>query len=102
MVPAVQNSSYTDENGDSYTSYSVTLVTTSGSTATYPTQDKYLSEGDLVRVTGSGDSIQVKRLSNASLSGSFNSDATKLGRYALADDVEILDTYGDTASIPTV
>ena len=99
MVTAVQNSSYTDENGDSYTSYSVTLVTTSGSTATYPTQDKYLSEGDLVRVTGSGDSIQVKRLSNASLSGSFNSDATKLGRYALADDVEILDTYGDTAAI---
>ena len=99
MVTAVQNSSYVDENGDSYTSYSITLVTTSGATATYPTRDKYWDEGDLVRVTGSGDSIQVKRLSSSSLSGSFNSDATKLGDYTLADNVEILDTYDDTTAI---
>ena len=50
-------------------------------------------------MTGSGDSIQVKRLSSSSLSGSFNSDATKLGDYTLADNVEILDTYDDTTAI---
>lgn len=99
MVTAVQNATYTDSKGERYTSYSLTVFTTSGVTNTYPTTEKYFKAGDLVRITAQGGDLQVKRLSSNTLSGKVSADGTKLGSYTLASDVEILDTYEDSAAI---
>ena len=99
MVTSVQNTGYTDNRGDTYTSRSVTVYTTSGAVNTYPTDESYFKAGDLVRITTEGGAIQVKRLSASTLSGKVSADGTKLGSYVLADDVEILDTYEDTAAV---
>lgn len=100
MVTQVGNHTYTDEKGNSYTEKAVTLITTTGATATYPVQsNSSFQEGDLVRVTTEGGSVQVKRLNNTSLEGTVSADGKRLGNYTLADNVAILDTYDDSAAI---
>ena len=100
MVTQVGNHTYTDEKGNSYTEKAVTLITTTGATATYPVQsNSSFQEGDLVRVTTEGGSVQVKRLNNTSLEGTVSADGKRLGSYTLADNVAILDTYDDSAAI---
>ena len=97
VVSAVETASYTDANGNPYTSTAVKLTTTDGSAAVYPADTKNLSVGDLVRVTTGQGTIQVKQLSTQSLTGTFSSDGQRVGGYDLADDVEILDTYEGNA-----
>lgn len=97
LVTALKTASYTDANGSAYTSTAVALTTTSGAAATYPTDTRNLSEGDLVRVTTGQGEIQVKRLSSATLTGTFSSDGQRVAGYDLAADVEILDTYAGSA-----
>lgn len=100
MVTQVANHTYTDGKGNSYTEKAVTLTTTTGSTATYPVPSSTsLRAGDLVRVTTEGGSVQVKRLSTTSLEGTVTADGKRLGSYALADNVAILDTYDDSGAI---
>ena len=99
MVMETGKRVYTDETGDSHSESTITLCTTDGSSVTYPVQNTSLREGDLVRVTVEEGSIQAKRLTTASLEGTVSSDGSRLGGYTLADDVAILDTYGDSAAV---
>ncbi len=99
MVTAVQDSSYTDDSGDRYTSYSITVLTTAGEQATYPVDRRSFEEGDMVRIISDGGKIQVKGLTSAQISGRFSADGARLGNRSLADSVEILDTYGDTTGL---
>ena len=57
-----------------------------------------MKAGAIVQVTSSGEDVQVKTLS-ASLSGRVSADGSKLGKYAFASDVEILDTYGESGAL---
>ena len=57
-----------------------------------------MKAGAIVQVTSSGENVQVKTLS-ASLSGRVSADGSKLGKYAFASDVEILDTYGESGAL---
>ena len=86
---------YTDKNGHDYTAASVTVLATDGNTYTYSTDRTSVRTGTLVQAVASGDGVEIKNLSSASLSGKVDSDGTKLGGRAFAADVEILDTYGD-------
>lgn len=101
IVTALTKSSYSSgANGNSYTADTVTLLATDGGTYSYPWSTEHFEVGDLVEaVTVEDGTISLNRLTNSKLSGRISADATMLGDYPLADDVEILDTYGDTTAI---
>ena len=54
---------------------------------------KNLREKEQIRVTPEGES--VSGIENKVVTGKVNADATALGSYALADDVQILDTTAE-------
>lgn len=98
VVTSVGTSSYTDASGSTYTASAITLTATDGTQYTYQSTSKTFSAGDLVQVSASssGDAV-VRGLSKQSVFGKMNSAGTKLGSYALADDVEILDSADGSA-----
>ena len=91
VITAVEDAAYDDGNNSTYTARTVTVYATDGNSYRYQCSDENLEEGDLVQVESG--SLQVQRLSQASLTGTMNQSGTKLGDYPLADDVEIIDTY---------
>lgn len=98
VVTAIGTASYQDENGHSYTADAITLTATDGGTYSYrcDNADKTFDPGDLVQVT---DGTQVSKLTSATLTGKVSADGTSIGSHALASNVEILDTYGDTQTL---
>lgn len=98
VVTAIGTASYQDENGHSYTADAITLTATDGGTYSYrcDNADKTFDPGDLVQVTGG---TQVSKLTSAALTGKVSADGTSIGSHALASNVEILDTYGDTQTL---
>lgn len=98
VVTAIGTASYQDENGHSYTADAITLTATDGGTYSYrcDNADKTFDPGDLVQVTGG---TQVSKLTSATLTGKVSADGTSIGSHALASNVEILDTYGDTQTL---
>ena len=97
LVTALDTASYTDANGNTYTSKTVILTTTAGAAAVYPSDVKGLEVGDLVRVTAGQGQVEVQELNAAALTGRFSDGGQRLAGYDLADGVEILDTYENTA-----
>lgn len=97
LVESVAPGAYTDSNGNEYTANTLTIRATDGSQQTYRCDDKNIKAGALVQVSTAGGAVTVTRLSGVSLSGKFSSDGAKLGSRSLASDVEILDTYENTA-----
>ena len=95
VVAAVDDLSYPDGRGGSYTAKSVTLLATDGRYYTYQAGSASLRVGSLVRValTSQGE-VALRGLSAPSLSGQVSGGGTRLGRYDLAEDVEILDVSG--------
>ena len=93
VITKVENQSYDDGSNGTYTARTVTVAATDGSAYRYQCSEKSLEEGDLVQVTVGDSDVQVKRLSKAALTGKVSADGAKLGSYALADDVQIIDTY---------
>ena len=98
MVISAEPRSYEDKDGHSYTAYSLTVMATDGSTYVYRYDKGTMKAGAIVQVTSSGEDVQIKTLS-ASLSGRVSADGSKLGKYAFASDVEILDTYGESGAL---
>ena len=95
LVTATGTGSYTDANGDRYTSPTVTLTATDGGSYTYPVSSaSSFDAGDLV-VASTNDSGQttVAMARASSLSGRVDAGGAKLGGTPFADDVQILDTY---------
>ena len=99
VVTAAENASYDDGDGGSYNARTVTVFATNGNTYRYQSDLSSLDEGDLVRVNTDGDSVEVTRLSASHLEGRMDAEATRLGSYELADDVEIIDTYENCTPI---
>lgn len=96
VVTAVENASYPDGKGGSYTAQTVTLLATHGQSYRYPYKATGMKAGDLVRVTVSDEAggVTLRRLTSVSLSGKVNAAGTKVGSYSLADNAEILDVSG--------
>ena len=98
VITKVENTSYDDGKGGTYTARTITVSATNGGSYRYQTDNKNLDVGDLVRVETSGEG-SVTRLSETRLTGKMNSTGTKLGNYTLADDVQIIDTYEERTPI---
>lgn len=97
MITAVQKASYSDGAGGSYTKDTITIQATDGKNYSYPGAAKSFEVGDLVQAVVNGDgTVSVKRLEKKKLTGSVSADGKTLGKYPLAADVEILDTYKDS------
>ena len=73
----------------------VSVICTDGVLRTFTIDKGTSSAGHLVTVSVSGGAVTVKGVSEKSVSGTVNKDATKLGDLPLAEDVQILDTASD-------
>ncbi len=94
VITDVEDLSYSDgATGDTYTARTVTICATNGQTYCYQLSNKNLEEGDLVQVVSDGGRASVTRLTVKQLSGKVDSQGEKLGKYAFAENVRIIDTY---------
>ena len=93
VVLSVENTTYEDSDGNSYNTRTATIFGTDGNTYRYPVESRSLEAGALVRVTNSEDGVEIRGLSSTKLTGRVSSDGKTLGRYTLASDVQIIDTY---------
>ena len=93
VVLSVENTTYEDSDGNSYNTRTATIFGTDGNTYRYPVESRSLEAGTLVRVTNSEDGVEIRGLSSTKLTGRVSSDGKTLGRYTLASDVQIIDTY---------
>ncbi len=100
VVLGTGNGTYTDAQGKPYTAPYIKILGADGITHQYQT-DKvgYYNEGDLVKVSFDSGEVKISRISSPSknISGTVNSSATKLGEYAFADNIKILDYANETA-----
>lgn len=78
-------------NSTSYSRY-VKLVTTNGDEVTVDTNGTY-GAGRLLEVSYTNGTQSVKALSDKNLEATVNSDGTEIGKYQLADNVEIIEFY---------
>ena len=95
IITAISSSSYTDQNGNSYSTRTATITATDGGIYSYPCDNTQLKEGSLVQVTSNSGQTTIRSLSSNSLSGRFNASATQLGNRTLAADIEILDIWSN-------
>ncbi len=95
VITSIGTTTLTNAAGYEYQQDSVTVAATDGQSYTYPIETS-LETGDLVSVsvTASGTSIS-KLASETKPTGTVNSSATAIGKYTLADDVQILDYNKD-------
>lgn len=68
------------------------ITCTDGTVRTFLHSGSTLSVGRLVKITVDSTGTAVERLNEKNITATVNSSATKLGNYALADGVEIIDT----------
>lgn len=92
IVTAVENASYPDGSGGTYTAQTVTLLATDGQSYQYQTHGGY-KVGSVVRamVAANGGEVTLRGLGTASLSGKVNKEGTRLDKYAFAQGAEVLD-----------
>ena len=96
VVTAIERAQYSDGKGGTYTSRTAVVLATDGQTYRYENQAG-LSAGSLVQAEAAADKVTLRPLPAASLSGSVDRSAARLGRYPFAGDVEILDVSGSAA-----
>ncbi len=95
VVVSVDTKDFEDANGKSYKAQVLTIADTAGETREYVFDNSYFSAGSLVRVSFSGGKTDISSLSRSSLTGVVNTTQNTIGRYPIADDIEILDVKND-------
>ena len=92
VVTAIENASYSDGKGGTYTARTAVVIATDGQTYRYEAPSG-LREGSLVRITASDQAggVTLRSLGTVGLTGKVNAAGTKVGNYAFADGAEILD-----------
>ena len=93
VVAKVADMPYDDGAGGAYNAQTVTIFATDGNTYNYPYDDKYIQEGNVVRVEMNDGAVKLRGLSSTKISGRVNAAGTTLGAYTLAEDIEIIDIY---------
>lgn len=92
VVTATGTGSFTNSAGESYTAKTVTFTATDGTSYTYPSTGYSPAVGALVQVTaGDTGAVNLTGASSGRLTGKTDADGTAIGKYELADDVQILD-----------
>lgn len=98
VVTATGTGTFTDSQGSSYTSKTVTITATDGTEYTYPTTNNY-TLGSLMSADASGSEVVLRGLASSALSGRVSADGTTLVNYTFAEDVEILDVANQTETL---
>ena len=91
VVLETSNTTYPDGDGGTYTAQTVTLLATDGQTYQYQTKGGHREGGVVRAVVGQGGEVALRGLTSATLTGKVSADGAKLGKYAFAQNVEILD-----------
>ncbi len=78
-----------------YTQISTQIACTDGIIRTFLHDGSSYEDGEEISVKVTSNGVSVSSLSSKSLSGTVNSDGTKIGSYTLADNVQIIDTDDD-------
>ncbi len=95
IITSLGTTTLTNAAGYEYQQDCVTVAATDGQTYTYPIETS-LEAGDLVSVSVSASVTSISKLNSETKPvGKVNSSATAIGKYALADDVQILDYNED-------
>lgn len=94
VVTAVENTSYPDGSGGSYTAQTVTLLAADGQTYQYPSRGGY-RVGSVVRALVRNGEVTLRGLPNSSLTGTVNKEGTELGKYTFAQGAQVLDVSED-------
>ena len=92
VITAVENVSYDDGKGGTYSARTVTVAATDGGSYRYQTTSRSLEAGQLVRVEPDS-ATPVSRLNETHLTGKVSGDGKRIGNRDLADNVQIIDTY---------
>ena len=92
FVTATGTATYTNSTGSSYTANTVTVFCTDGGTYDFEVSSSGYTTGTMVKVVSASGKTTVTAISETSLSGTVNSSGTAIGGYALASDVQILDS----------
>ena len=91
VVLETSNTTYPDGDGGTYTAQTVTLLATDGQTYQYQDKGGHREGGVVRAVVGQGGEVALRGLTSATLTGKVSADGAKLGKYAFAQNVEILD-----------
>lgn len=94
VVTAVENASYPDGSGGSYTAQTVTLLAADGQTYQYPSRGG-CRVGSVVRALVRDGEVTLRGLPNSSLTGTVNKEGTKLDKYTFAQGAQVLDVSED-------
>lgn len=97
LVSTLESKTYLDAADRPYSAKVITITGTDGLSYSYPynwNKADDFDPGEVVRVAVLEGKTTVTRVS-ASVSGTVNADATRIGSYTLSPDAELLDTYGD-------
>ena len=98
VVTSLTDNTYSDADGNRYTAKTLTLTATDGGSRSYPVESNAnWKAGDLVRVTLSGNQIQVTRLPHAPVTGRVAADGSRVGDVPFSREAEILDVSGNNA-----
>ncbi|MBE6988667.1 MAG: S-layer homology domain-containing protein [Ruminococcaceae bacterium] len=90
VVISTGSTSYTDNLGLTQTSKSATVICADGIERTYNVTSTY-EVGDLLKAVWTNGKLTVSKTSDKGISGKVNDAGTKIGNYALADDVQMID-----------
>ena len=90
VVIATGSQSYTDALGFTQSSKTATVVCADGIERTYNVSSTY-EVGALLKAVYTNGKLTVSKVSDKGISGTVNDTATKIGKYTLADDVQMID-----------
>ncbi len=90
VITGISVKQFTDSNGAESSAKVVTVLDTDGMTGEYRYDSKYLSVGDVVRVSV-GASVSITKLTTRRLTGVVNASGNRIGALDFADDIKILD-----------
>ncbi|MEL7649161.1 MAG: S-layer homology domain-containing protein [Sedimentibacter sp.] len=88
-------STYSLNSSSSKADYVVSVACTDGVVREYPVTNNYYKTGNVVTVSNTKGELTVTKTGAKSLSGTISSTGAKLGGYAFADDIKILDVADD-------
>lgn len=94
MLMSVELATYSTGTNQSTADYIATVACTDGVIRQCTVTGNFISEWTLVSISYSDAKPEVKRLSLRALKGTVNAAATKLGDYAFATNIEIMELSG--------
>lgn len=101
VITKIGSDSYVNEAGAKIIESVVYVTCTDGVTRTYSTDTDDFRVGQIVNITFDGQKNSVKRATARNISGTFNSDGTKLGTYSIATGCNIINVGQDSTATTT-